>query len=265
MTDRILVFVPAYNCERQIGRVVAQLDAEVLPHVREMIVVDNGSTDGTRDAAARALAQLPIKTRLFRNDANYGLGGSHKVAFNYALDHEYDYVVVLHGDDQGSIHDLIPLLKSGAHRGLDALLGARFMTGSRLEGYSKVRTLGNHVFNAMYSLVSGTRITDLGSGLNLYRVGALASRFWMKNANDLTFNYHMILRSIDAGWKMKFFPLTWREADQVSNVKLVKQSLRVASLPLAYAFNRAGYRETDYSGRGSSAYPSTVIFENHPG
>ena len=55
-----------------------------------------------------------------RQDQNYGLGGSHKVAFGYAAAHGYEHLVVLHGDDQGAIVDLLPILdvykRQGLHR-----------------------------------------------------------------------------------------------------------------------------------------------------
>lgn len=260
--ERLLLFIPAYNCAAQIGRVIAQLDAQAQALLSKVIVVDNGSTDGTRDAARQALTGLSVHACLFRNDGNYGLGGSHKVAFEHALANDFDYLIVLHGDDQGSIADILPYVRDGSHRQVDALLGSRFMKGARLDGYSVVRTIGNHVFNALYSVVTGVRVTDLGSGLNLYRVEALKSRLWWNSANDLTFNYHMILRSIAAGWRMRFFPLTWREDDQVSNVKLFRQATRVASLPLAYLFGRKAYLATDYSNHSGASYPSTLLFDN---
>ena len=176
-----------------------------------LILVDNRSTDMSQSIAVERVKALQIPAKVLMNVDNYGLGGSHKVAFKYALDNHFDYVAVLHGDDQGNIEDLVPFLERREHIGLDALLGARFMKGSKLEGYSALRTFGNYVFNKLYSVVSGYPIKDLGSGLNLYRVGALADEWWLKNSNDLTFNYHMILKSICFGWKMKFFPLTWRE------------------------------------------------------
>ncbi|HTI02929.1 MAG TPA: glycosyltransferase family 2 protein [Acidisoma sp.] len=259
MSDRILLFIPMYNCERQIARVLDQLTPRAQALLSGLIVVDNRSTDKGQAVAAERIKSLQILANVLMNDGNYGLGGSHKVAFEYALAHAFDYVIVLHGDDQGSIEDILPYLERREHLGLDALLGARFMKGSKLEGYSAVRTLGNYGFNMLYSVVSSYPIKDLGSGLNLYRVGALADRWWLKNANDLTFNYHMMLKSIDRGWKMKFFPLTWRESDQVSNVKLVRQSLRVAEIALRYGAMRRKYLANDYSDRPDGAYPSTVV------
>jgi glycosyltransferase involved in cell wall biosynthesis len=261
MTDRILLFVPMYNCERQIGRVLAQITPEHQRLLAEVMVVDNRSTDGGREVAIEALRKMrDVPTRLVRNDNNYGLGGSHKTAFHHALKGGFDYLIVLHGDDQGDFADIAPYLRDRSYAGLDALLGARFMKGSKLVGYSTTRRLGNRVFNALYSAATGVRIHDLGSGLNMYRVGALADRFWLGNANDLTFNYHMILRSIAAGWRMQFFPLSWREDDQVSNVKLVQQSLRVLRLPLAYRVARRRYLARDFSGAPDARYTAEPLY-----
>ena len=109
MREKILVFIPGYNCEKQIVRVLKQFDKEVLKYIDEVIFVNNRSTDNTERAVLNYKKEHPeIPIRIFRNDENYNLGGSHKVAFNYALKYKYDYLIVLHGDDQGDIHDLVP-------------------------------------------------------------------------------------------------------------------------------------------------------------
>lgn len=262
-SERVLLFIPMYNCEPQIPRVIAQLKPEIRALLSKVVVVDNRSTDGSQAAAIAALKGVPdLPAEVLLNDGNYGLGGSHKVAFDYAIADNFDYCIVLHGDDQGNLEDIAPLLRDGAHRQVDCLLGARFMSGSRLKGYSRLRTLGNHVFNLLYSLASGARIYDLGSGLNLYAVRALGDRAYLRHADDLTFNYHMILHSIAAGWRMRFFPIAWSEDDQVSNVKMVRQSLRVLGIVRNYAFNRRRFLKRDYSSRPGRAYTSTVVFTN---
>lgn len=261
MTERILLFIPAYNCAAQIPRVLSQLDSHVGSLITEVIVVNNRSTDDTEAAARAAIVASGMNAKILRNDNNYGLGGSHKVAFNYAREHGFDYCIVLHGDDQGSIRDLVPLLKAGHHLELDCLLGARFMRGSKLRGYSPLRTFGNHVFNLIYSAAAVRLIEDLGSGLNLYNVRKLDDAFYLKCANDLTFNYHMLLRSIHAGWRIRYFPIEWREDDQLSNVKLVRQALRVLGIALSYAFNRTAYIASDYAQPYRDHYPYTITFD----
>ena len=125
--DKILVFIPVYNCEKQISRVLSQFESEVYKYIDEIIIVNNLSTDNTVGAARNYLYEHPkLNCKILNNNHNYNLGGSHKVAFNYALEHGFDYVIVLHGDDQADIRDFLPLLKSRAYRKYDCVLGGRF-------------------------------------------------------------------------------------------------------------------------------------------
>ncbi len=232
---RILLFIPAYNCEKQIVRVLGSLDEKIMRYIDEVIVVNNRSTDGTEEAVKdfmKSHTYMPV--RLFRNRDNYGLGGSHKVAFEYAIKQKFDYIIVLHGDDQGDIHDFYPVLKREIYRGYDCVLGARFMLQSRLEGYSLFRTAGNIVYNFLYALGMGTRVFDLGSGLNMYDVKTLRTRFYMKFPDNLMFNCTMLLAVSYYDLTMRFFPVSWRETDQVSNVKMASQSMKTLKLLFDY-------------------------------
>lgn len=226
MPDKLLVFVPCYNCAPQIARVLRQFsDARTAGRFSEILVLDNNSTDHTVAVAvdtARTYLPSAVVT-IGRNRANYNLGGSHKAAFRYAGEHGFSHVVVLHGDDQGSILDLLPVLESGEHRSMDACLGARFMAKSTLKGYSAFRIFGNHVFNLLFSWRARTWIKDLGSGLNIFGRAVFADKHVVNYADDLTFNIYLLLHMIDRRLKVKYFPISWREDDQVSNVKLVSQ------------------------------------------
>ncbi len=229
--EKILLFIPAYNCEKQVVRVLEQLGPAELAFIDKIIVVNNRSTDKTEEAVLdfmHAHASMPVT--LLRNRENYGLGGSHKVAFDYAIEHGYDYVIVLHGDDQGNLSDLIPVLGKGYYRKHDCILGARFMPGSKLEGYSAIRTIGNIVYDFLFAFVLRRRIYDLGSGLNMYSVKMLKSRFYEKFRDDLMFNYLMIMASEYYGHDIKFYPISWREDDQVSNVKMADQAVKVLGM-----------------------------------
>ena len=131
MNKKILLFIPMYNCEKQVIRVLKQLTDEVCNYLNEIIIVNNRSTDNGEIVVKEYLSEhkFPIKVKLLRNDSNYGLGGSHKVAFQYAVEYDFEYVILLHGDDQGDISNIIPYLKSGEYEKYDCFLGARFMKG----------------------------------------------------------------------------------------------------------------------------------------
>ena len=263
MKDKILLFIPMYNCEKQIPRVLGQLTDEVCSYISEVIVVNNRSTDNGENAVIQYLKENkpPVKISLLRNDENYGLGGSHKVAFQYALDNNFDYVIILHGDDQGQISDFLPLLKSGNYKDYDCCLGARFMKGSKLQGYSKLRVFGNYIFNFLFSVVVRNEIKDLGSGLNLYKISTLSSEYFMKYPDTLYFNDLMILASCFYKQKMLFYPISWREEDQVSNNKLLSFSMALLKMLFNYIKNPGKYLGSDLRNKNIDSYTAKIVYK----
>ncbi|MDE6313643.1 MAG: glycosyltransferase family 2 protein [Lachnospiraceae bacterium] len=263
MKDKILLFIPAYNCEKQIVRVLGQLDESVMKYITEVVVINNISTDNTQQAVERFIERHPdIPVKLLCNDENYGLGGSHKCAFAYAKKQKFDYVIVLHGDDQGDIHNLLPVLRKKIYQKYDCCLGARFMNGSKLKGYSKFRSFGNVVYNLLFSMVTRQRVLDLGSGLNMYCVDRLKDEFYKKFPDNLMFNYCMILAADYYKHKICFFPITWREDDQVSNVKMFHQAVTVLKMLFSYWIAPKEFIYSECRERPIDDYTFAVIAES---
>lgn len=235
---KILIFIPMYNCEKQIPRVISQFDEETQKLFSEILVVDNISKDKSLLAAEEALKKLNnIKTTLIQNEENVSLGGSHKVAFNYAIDNKYDYIIVLHGDDQGSIKDIVPYIRDETAFKYDAFLGARFMKGSKIKGYSNLRIFGNRILNIIYSISVKKAIYDMGSGLNMFKLEILKNKFYnCILPNSLTFNNLMLLYLSYKRYKYNFFPINWIEDDQISNAKMFKQGFEILKFCFIYNF-----------------------------
>lgn len=256
--DKILVFIPMYNCEKQIKRVLEKLVEKDRKWITEVIVINNRSTDNgeevVKDFINKNKEKLTIK--LIRNDENYGLGGSHKVGFKYAIKNGFDYVIVLHGDDQGNINDIEEVINKKEYKKHDCMLGSRFEKESKLIGYSKFRILGNRVFNIIFSIGLLKRITDLGSGLNMYNVSMLKNEYYLKYPDNLTFNCYMLLAAKEYKQDIKFFPITWREEDQVSNVKMFSQAKNTLKLIVTYAVKRKKFLEKEHRDK---------IFEEYKG
>jgi glycosyltransferase involved in cell wall biosynthesis len=263
MKEKILLFIPGYNCENQITRVLGQFDDDILNYIDQIIMVNNQSTDATEEVVAEFIEKNPkVPVSLLRNDDNYGLGGSHKVAFDYAMREGYDYVIVLHGDDQGDVHDLKVVLKKKAYRKYDCCLGARFINGSKLKGYSRFRTFGNVVYNMLFSIVVRKRIFDLGSGLNMYNVKMLKDKFYEKFPDNLMFNYCMIMAADYYKHNIAFFPISWREDDQVSNVKMMNQAVSVLKMLGSYFVNKEQFITSEMRVRLVEQYSAKVIAES---
>ena len=259
---KILLFIPVFNCEKQILRVLNQITPEVGALIDFVIVVNNLSTDKTEESVLDYFkgTDFPCNFALLRNHDNYSLGGSHKVAFNYAIKNGFDYIIVLHGDDQGNMNDLLPYINNSLIEEYDSLLGSRFSLKSKLVNYSKFRIFGNYCLNIFISFLVFHKISDLGSGLNLYKTNYLKNKFYLTFPNNLTFNVYMLLYGLYAKSKFRFFPLTWKEEDQVSNAKLFSQTKEIIGLAFRYLINPGKLFSSDDNAYSRMKYESDVVF-----
>jgi hypothetical protein len=103
------------------------------------------------------------------------------------------------------------------------------------------------------------KIKDLGSGLNMYSVEMLKNQFYIKFPDRLTFNYCMIMAAKSYKHKIKFFPITWSESDQVSNVKMTRQAFNVLSMLLKYFFARKKFLNKDLRTKEIENYSCRII------
>lgn len=263
MKEKILLFIPMYNCEKQIVRVLDKVAKQNADYFTEILIVNNRSTDNGEKTVIDFVENADIKTKIkvMRNDNNYGLGGSHKVAFNYAIENKFDYVIVLHGDDQANIEDVTNILKEKKYKEHDCMLGSRFSIHSKLIGYSKFRIFGNIVFNMIFSTMLFKKITDLGSGLNVYSTKMLENKYYLKYKDNLTFNCYMLLAAKAYKQDINFFSISWREEDQVSNVKMFGQAMNTLKLVSLYFIKRKKFLEAEHREKNYEDYTSTVVYE----
>jgi glycosyltransferase involved in cell wall biosynthesis len=263
MPDKILVFIPCYNCEPQVSRVLQQFDQKTAGYFSEILLLDNGSRDNTLKSAIDAAHHVrDIRITIGRNRENYNLGGSHKAAFEYATKNNFSHVVVLHGDDQGSIQDLLPVLRGRRHQLHDACLGARFMSGSKVMGYSKFRIFGNRVFNFIFTSGVRTSIKDLGSGLNIFGKSVIEDKRIARYADDLRFNIYLLLGMLNKKLSIEYFPISWREDDQVSNVKMVSQALQTLHLLWQSRFQKNRFWMIDHRNIHHQNYEFDVVYSS---
>ena len=159
---KLAVVIPAYN-EAATIRDIAE---RALAHVAQVIVVDDGSTDGT----AAALTGLPLT--LISNPANLGKGASLWRGFALALAEGADAVITLDGDAQHRPED-IPRLAAAARA-----QPGRIIVGARLWDRGHVpplRYFGNRFANFWVAWAAGFPVADSQSGFRLYPAAVLAS------------------------------------------------------------------------------------------
>jgi glycosyltransferase involved in cell wall biosynthesis len=229
----ILLAIVARNCESEISNSLDQVK-NYSDKFSEIILVNNKSTDLTLEKVLLWRSINSINIKILNNKENYGLGGSHKIIFNYAKQHKFKELIIFHGDNQTEINSIIPYLGCG-----ETYLGSRFMINSKVENYSNFRTYLNKLLNALFSIRFGEVINDMGSGLNLYSEKIINNFEITKYPDDMSFNYYHLVDMIKLKNDIRWFPISWKETSSQSNMKfypLLISTIKLYLSPLSIHF-----------------------------
>ena len=206
---RLSVVIPAHNEAHSIGPVLAQVRAQ-LPQA-ELLVVDDGSSDGTADRAEAAGA------RVVRQPYNKGNGAAVKAGLRAATG---DVVLLLDADGQ---HDPADIPRVLAPIGpYDLVVAAR----SRASNASLARGWGNAALNWLASYLTGMRIDDLTSGFRAMK-RAQIMEFIHLLPNSYSYPTTSTLAFIKAGYSVKFVPVeARRRAGGASAQRLLRNGVK---------------------------------------
>jgi glycosyltransferase involved in cell wall biosynthesis len=162
--DRRVAIVPAYNEERNIGRVVGELLA--FDPSLDVVVISDGSVDRTAESAESAGA------RVLRLPFNLGIGGAVQTGFRYAWENGYELAVRCDGDGQHIPAELTKVIEPVLAGEADIAVGSRFVAG---DGYrsSASRRIGIRLLAAIVSAIARQRVTDTTSGFQALNRRAL--------------------------------------------------------------------------------------------
>jgi glycosyltransferase involved in cell wall biosynthesis len=160
----ISVVIPAYNEERTIGNVVSEtiLVMESIEMPYEILVVDDGSIDMTRQIATR------YKATVLSNGKNQGKGYALRKGFQYA---QGDIIVTVDADGSHKPKEIPNLIQPLFH-GVDITAGSRFL-GLGKDSTSRLNRIGNILFNIVIMILTGKLITDSQTGFRAFKKYAL--------------------------------------------------------------------------------------------
>ncbi|MBO9370916.1 MAG: glycosyltransferase family 2 protein [Chloroflexi bacterium] len=190
----VVAVIPAYNEARFIGSVVLQTRALV----DQVIVVDDGSTDGTGEIA-RAAGAIVV-----RHEQNQGKGKALRTGLNEARRLRPRAVVLLDGDGQhlpAEIPSLLAPIRAGE---ADMVVGTRYLNGSSRVPLARV--WGHRFFNLLTNHTSGVHLTDSQNGFRAFSGRVLDSLKFHSNGFSVESEMQMLARQ--HGWRVKEVPVT---------------------------------------------------------
>ena len=200
MNDRILTALPVYNEAPHVRGVLNQ----VLQHTANVLVVNDGSTDGT----ATALAEFEDVIQVRHHDGNQGYGAALQTAFGYALKYGYDVLVTIDCDGQhqpGLIADVAAQIDDPAQPA-DMVSGSRYLQDFARNSVAPAdRRRINRQITACLNEKLGFHITDAFCGFKAYRVSALADL----NITDTGYAMPLQLwiQAADLNWRISEYPI----------------------------------------------------------
>ena len=169
MPAMLTVVIPTYNEAGTLQEVVARVQAVDVPI--EIIIVDDASTDGSADVAARIAASADNVT-LLRHDRNRGKGRALRTGFEAATG---DFVIVQDADLEYDPADYSKLLNPLLEGRADAVYGSRFLTASEHRVLYFRHYLGNRLLTLLSNLATDLNLTDMESCYKVFRRELLQS------------------------------------------------------------------------------------------
>ncbi|MFY0627849.1 MAG: polyprenol monophosphomannose synthase [Reichenbachiella sp.] len=163
--EKSLVIIPTYNEKENIQDIIeAVFD---LKDSFDVLIVDDGSPDGTADIVKKSMTNHP-SLHLLERKGKLGLGTAYIDGFKYALDKGYDYIFEMDADFSHNPTDLIFLKKACSEEGNDMAIGSRYISGVNVVNWPMDRVLMSYCASIYVQFITGIPIKDTTAGFKCY-------------------------------------------------------------------------------------------------
>lgn len=167
MNDESLILIPTYNEKENIERMVRKVFS--LPHPFHLLIIDDGSPDGTADIVRRLQSEFPGHLFLEERKGKLGLGTAYIHGFKWALARQYQYIFEMDCDFSHNPDDLVRLHHACAAEGADVAIGSRYIKGANVVNWPLGRVIMSYYASVYVRIVTGIRIMDTTAGFICYR------------------------------------------------------------------------------------------------
>ena len=158
----IRTYIEIENVEAIIRKVMS------LPHPFHILIVDDGSPDGTANVVKQLQQEFPDRLHLEERKGKLGLGTAYIHGFKYALARGYEFIFEMDADFSHNPDDLLKLYKACAEEGYDVAIGSRYIQGVNVVNWPMGRVLMSYFASYYVRKVTGMPIQDTTAGFKCY-------------------------------------------------------------------------------------------------
>ncbi len=220
---RIAIVIPAYNEAKAIAPLVESVCAKGF----EVIVVDDGSSDGTGELALKQGAVV-----LYTKERN-GKGGALKMGFTYCMAQGFDALIAMDGDGQHAPSDLDAFTRCYAQTKADIISGNRM---GNPQGMPLIRLATNNFMSWLISIICRQSIPDTQCGFRFIKMDVLKAI--TIECSDFEIETEILIKAAKKGFKIASVPIQTIYRDEISKIKPLKDTARFFVFIMKEAFRR---------------------------
>lgn len=203
-----LVIIPTYNEKENIEKMLHKVFS--LPEEFHLLIVDDGSPDGTADIVKSLQFNYANKLFIEERKGKLGLGTAYIHGFKWALNNGYEYIFEMDCDFSHNPEDLIRLLDACENKGADFAIGSRYCRGGKVKNWPVGRIMMSYFASVYVRMILWINIKDTTAGFKCYKRKVLEA-IDLDNIKFVgyAFQIEMKYKAIKKGFKAKEVPITF--------------------------------------------------------
>jgi len=208
-----LVIIPTYNERENAEAIVRAVFA--LPEPFHVLVVDDGSPDGTAQIVRDLQAEFKDRLFLLERHGKLGLGTAYIAGFRWGLERGYEYFFEMDADFSHSPADLLRLLAKCRDEGADVAVGSRYCDGGKVQNWPKDRIFLSYGASLYTRCILWMPVADPTAGFICYRRKVLETMDLDKiRFIGYAFQIEMKYAAYSLGFKLKEVPITFKDREK---------------------------------------------------
>lgn len=167
MTDSVVI-IPTYNEKENVEAIIRAVFS--LPKAFHVLIIDDGSPDGTADIVKKLQGEFPDALHLLQRNGKQGLGTAYITGFRWSAEHKYDYIFEMDADFSHNPNDLLKLYDACSTGGGDVAIGSRYVGNVvNVINWPIGRVVMSYFASTYVRLITGLHIFDTTAGFKCYR------------------------------------------------------------------------------------------------